>query len=413
MKSNKLLLLEQGVIMKKLSAVVTSTGIATAVGLSEEESRQAIINGKSGIKLLEGYEYRGAGLPVGCCDIERVKDYLTDQGIAIAANEQRNVLLALYVVHQALQKAPALRAGEKRGLYVGSSLTSHDSVAHSYELIFSGKRNTASAIVECANYYLTARLSRQFDLREMCATITSSCASGLQCISFAMRDLALDLIEEAVVVGVDSALAKGLIDTWMSARILSRIEPIETAARPFCNTRRGFVYAEGAACVILRKAAEHGLLEILGVNANCGADNLFAVSEKDMVRCMQGTLESAGMTPEGVDFIHANANGSRQGDLEEAKALNAVFGRTTPVYSAKALCGNTHGAQGINNLIHALLILENGSLPVNPHLYEKDPEVDGLINCGYEKGAHSGLKTGMLNTFGFAGMNASLIFRKV
>ncbi len=399
--------------MRKLSAVVVSSGIATATGLSEEESRRSILEGKSGIKLLEGYEYRGAGLPVGCCDIERVKAYLSDQQIAFAVNEQRNVLLALYVVDQALQKAPALPAGVKRGLYVGSSLTSHDSVAHSYELIFSGKRNTASAIVECANYYLTARLSRQFDLRDMCVTVTSSCASGLQCLSFAMRDLALELIDEAVVVGVDSALAKGLLDTWMSARVLSRIEPIETAARPFCNTRRGFVYAEGAACVILRRKAENGLLELLGVNANCGADNLFAVSEKEMVRCMRDALETAEMTPEGIDFIHANANGSRQGDLEEARAIQVVFGRTTPVYSAKALCGNTHGAQGINNLIHAKLILDSGTLPVNPHLFEKDPEIDALINCGYGKDTCTGLKTGMLNTFGFAGMNASLVFRKM
>ena len=398
--------------MRKLSAVVTSTGIATALGLTEEESSQALMTGRSGVRLLDGYEYRGAGLPVGCCDIERVKAYLAEQGIAFSDNDQRNVLLALYVVHQALRKLPPLPANEKRGLYVGSSLTSHDSVAHSYALIFAGKRNTASAIVECANYYLTARLSRQFDLREMCATVTSSCASGLQCISFAMRDLALDLIDEAIVVGVDSAFAKGLLDTWMSARVLSRIEPVETAARPFCNTRRGFVYAEGAGCVVLRKTDPKALLEILGVNCNCGAENLFAISEKDMVRCMQAALDSAGVSAAEIDFIHANANGSRQGDLEEARALNAVFGATPPVYSAKALCGNTHGAQGINNFIHALLILEAGRLPVNPHLFEKDPDIDALIRCGYQDGEVAGIKMGMLNTFGFAGMNGSVIFRK-
>ena len=399
--------------MKKLSAVVTSIGIASAIGLSEEETRAAIISGQSGIALLDGYEFRNTGLPVGCCDIEKVKACLTEAGIAFSIDEPRNVLLALYVVHQALKKARPLKPGERRALYVGSSLTAHDTLANNYEQIFSGKRSPASAIVECANYYLTARLSREFSLNEMCTTISSSCASGLQCIGFAMRDLELELVDEAVIVGVDSALAKGLLDTWMSARVLSKIEPTATAARPFCNTRRGFVYAEGAACVVLRKADDDPLLKIIGLNTNCGSDNLFAVSEKDMIRCMQGSLESAGISPSEVDFIHANANGSRQGDLEEARALNRVFGHTTPVYSSKALYGNTHGAQGIHNLIHALLIMQEGVLPSNPHIFEKDPAVDSLINCGYAGNVLSNLNTGVLNTFGFAGMNASIVFRRI
>ena len=399
--------------MKRLSAVITGTGIATAIGLSEEETLASLAGGKSGIALLESYTFRGAGLPVGCCDIGRVRSYLRAQGIDLADDEPRNVLLALYAGHQAMRKAGSLKAGPRRGLYVGSSLTANDTLARNFEVSFQGKRNMASAIIECANYYLTARVARELGLTEVCTTVSSSCASGLQCIGFAMRDLELDVVDEAVVLGVDSALNKGLLDTWMSARVLSKIEPAETAARPFCATRRGFVYGEGAACVVLRKEDAHPLLKIIGVNSNCGSDNFFAVTEKDIVRCMEGTLENAGVAPAEIDFIHANANGSRQGDLEEARALNRVFGKGTPVYSSKALYGNTQGAQGINNLIHSLLIMQHGQLPPNPHIFEQDPEIVALINCGYERGSQSDLKTGLLNTFGFCGMNASLVFRKI
>ncbi len=399
--------------MKRLSAVVTSTGIATAIGLTNDETRTAMISGKSGIKLLENYEYRRAGLPVGYCDIERIKNWLVEQGISFAENEARSLLLAMYAVGMALKEAKPLKTGEKRGLYLGSSLTAHDTLVRSYELIFAGKRNPAGVIVECSNCYFTARIAREFGFQEGCTTISSSCASGIQCIGFAMRDLELGIIDEAVVVGVDSALAKGLLDTWMSARVLSRIEPPETAARPFCNTRRGFVLAEGAGCIILRKADDHALLEIIGVHSNNGSENLFAVTEDHMVRCMQGALDNAGIGASEIDFIHANANGSRQGDLEEAKALNRVFGKETPIYSSKSLYGNTQGAQGINNLIHSMLIMQQQNFPQNAHIFEPDPEIDSLINCGYGKDSVTHLNTGLLNTFGFSGMNAVAVFRHI
>lgn len=399
--------------MKRLSAVVTSAGIATAIGLSEESTWRSLLTGKSGVAPLNAYEYRGMKLPVGCCNLDSVKSHLESRGIPFAEKEQRAVLLAFYVISKALEKKEAPKTGEKRGLYVGSSLTTNEYLARGYENCFAGRRNPASAIMDGANCYFSSRISQVFGFRDSCVTISSSCASGLQCIGFAMRDLELGMVDEAVVVGVDSALIKALLDTWMSARILSKIDPAETASRPFCNTRRGFVYAEGAGCIVLRRKDSDPLLKITGVDFNCGPDNLFAVTQGDLIRCMRGALSNAGVSPEEIDFVHASASGSRQGDLEEAKALNAVFGRGIPVYASKSLYGNSHGASGITNLIHSMLALRFRHLPPNANVYEKDPEIEPLINCYYAEPVSSPLNTGLLNTFGFGGMNASIVFQRV
>lgn len=258
--------------MKRLSAVVTSAGIATAIGLSEESTWRSLLTGKSGVAPLNAYEYRGMKLPVGCCNLDSVKSHLESRGIPFAEKEQRAVLLAFYVISKALEKKEAPKTGEKRGLYVGSSLTTNEYLARGYENCFAGRRNPASAIMDGANCYFSSRISQVFGFRDSCVTISSSCASGLQCIGFAMRDLELGMVDEAVVVGVDSALIKALLDTWMSARILSKIDPAETASRPFCNTRRGFVYAEGAGCIVLRRKDSDPLLKITGVDFNCGPD---------------------------------------------------------------------------------------------------------------------------------------------
>jgi 3-oxoacyl-[acyl-carrier-protein] synthase II len=318
-------------------------------------------------------------------------------------------LLALYVTHRALKEVPSPGTGGPRGLYLGSSLTTSDFVAESFDAYYAGRRNPASAIVEGANCYLAARIAQAFVL-DGPAPPCPLLRIGHSVLGFAMRDLTLGIVDEAVVVGVDAALARPLLDTWMSARILSRDRSPGNSARPFCATRRGFVYAEGAGCLILRRSGDHPLATVLGVCANCNRDGLIAVVDEDMVRCMAGALDAAGLSPEMLGMVHANANGSRQGDLEEARAIHRVVGSQMPVYASKALHGNTHGASGINNLIHAALILRHGSLPANPHVFQRDPAVEELINCYYKPSPSFAAPYGLLNTFGFGGMNASLVF---
>ncbi|MCX7982139.1 MAG: hypothetical protein N2572_04420 [Syntrophales bacterium] len=399
--------------MEEIKAVVTAMGIASAIGLEEEEVWISLKEGKSGIKEWPGYEYRGGGVPVGGCHLEKIKAYLNENGVEIPVPEQRAVTLSLYVVHRALSQNQTIRPGERRGLYVGSSLTTNEILSVRYGNYFAGGRNPASSIIEGANCYFAACICQAFGLSGPVVTISSSCASSIQCIAYAARDLMLGEVDEAIVVGVDSAITKPMLDTWMSARILSRLTPWETAARPFCRTRRGFVYAEGAGCIIMRRDGEGGKIVIRGFDFNSSPGILISLDANDMARCMIGAVERAQIKREDIGFIHANANGSRPGDVEEAKAINFVFGNKVPVYTSKSLYGNAHGAAGIINLIHSYLIFKHSLLPPNVNIFEHDPDIDGLINCYYSPEQSFSPRYGLINTFGFGGMNASLVFSLV
>jgi|GEM_PF-1882711 3-oxoacyl-(acyl-carrier-protein) synthase len=396
--------------MIKPKAVVTAMSTASAIGLEEDEIWAHLKEGKSGIKEWPGYEYRGAGLPIGACEMERVKAYLKREGLELQEPEQRAINLAFYVVKKALTQLPEQKEGQKRGLYVGSSLTTNELLSMRYGVYFSGGRNPASSIIEGANCYFAASISQAFNFSGPVVTISSSCASSIQCIAYAMRDLTLGVIDEAVVVGVDSAMTKPMFDTWASARILSRLSPAEKAARPFCRTRRGFVYAEGAGCLVMRRESSDARLVILGIDFNASPGSLIGLDARDLYRCMEGAIKEAGLTPGEIDFLHANANGSRPGDLEEAKAISALMGNKVPVYSSKSLYGNAHGAAGIINTIHSYLIFKNAYLPSNAHIFERDPEIEGLINCYYSPEHSFKPRYGLINSFGFGGMNASMVF---
>ncbi|HOJ51310.1 MAG TPA: beta-ketoacyl synthase N-terminal-like domain-containing protein [Syntrophales bacterium] len=396
--------------MGELKAVVTGMGMASAIGLEEDEVWEALKDGKSGIREWPGYEYRGSGIPVGACDLARIKEYLAAHGVEIPTPEQRAITLALYVVHRALSQSPPLKKGQKRALYVGSSLTTNEILSARYGVYFSGGRNPASSIIEGANCYFAACISQAFGISGPVVTISSSCASSIQAIAYATQDLMSGKVDEAIVVGVDSAMTKPMFDTWMSARILSRLSPFETAARPFCRTRRGFVYAEGAGCVVLRRRGEEGKIAILGYDFNASPGVLISLEVSDMARTMSGALKEAGVGKEEIGFIHANANGSRPGDLDEAKAINSVLGNKINVYTSKSLYGNAHGAAGIINLIHSYLIFQHQFCPANAHIVEADPEIEGLINCYYSSERSFNPRYGLINTFGFGGMNASIVF---
>jgi len=394
----------------KAKAVVTGWGLASAIGLEEGEVWEALKNGKSGVKIWPGYIYRNAPLPVGACDLERIEGELRKAGIELEHKEQRALVLALYVLNQALQQSPPQGEERKRILYVASSLTTSELLSERWGVYFSGGKNPASSIIEAANCYFAARLSRAFPIFGPVVTISSSCASAIQAITYAMRDLALGVAEEAVVVGVDSALTKPMLDTWMSTRILSRLKPYETAARPFCKTRRGFVYAEGAGCVVLRRESPQAKLALYGSDFHGSRGSMIALEEAAITRSMAETVRDAGLTPQEIGFIHANANGSPAGDAEEARAISTLFGPHVPVYTSKSLYGNAHGAAGIINLIHSGLILTHDYLPPNFHIYERDETIAEQINCYYAPRSSFSSRFGLLNTFGFGGMNASLVF---
>ncbi len=81
---------------------------------------------------------------------------------------------------------------------------------------------------------------------------------------------------------------------------------------------------------------------------------------------MEGALATAGLGVEAVDAVLASANGSLDGDLQEALALAQVFGARLPEVPVAALKGSLGEALGASGaLLAAALVaaLETRRLP--------------------------------------------------
>jgi 3-oxoacyl-[acyl-carrier-protein] synthase II len=129
---------------------------------------------------------------------------------------------------------------------------------------------------------------------------------------------------------------------------------------------------------------------------------------------MNAAMESAGITPEQVDYINAHGTSTPHGDKIETLAIKRAFGehaRKVAVSSTKSMTGHLLGAAGgLEAGITALAVHHQVAPPTtNQDNADKDCDLDYIPNS---KRAMK-IRYALSNSFGFGGTNASLIFRKV
>ncbi|MBI4829482.1 MAG: hypothetical protein HY804_11870 [Nitrospinae bacterium] len=206
-----------------------------------------------------------------------------------------------------------------------------------------------------------------------------------------------------------------------AARALSRRndEP-RKASRPFDRDRDGFVMGEGSGVVLLERrdrALARGAkiyAELAGYGMSADAYHITAPPEggEGAVRCMTNALADAGVAPETVGYINAHAT-STMADAIETQAIKTVFGeqaRKLVVSSTKSMTGHLLGAAGGVEAIFALKAMETGMIPPTINLDNPDPACD--LDYAPHKPVARTLDCVLSNSFGFGGVNGTLVFKK-
>ena len=127
---------------------------------------------------------------------------------------------------------------------------------------------------------------------------------------------------------------------------------------------------------------------------------------------MAAALDSSRLEPAEVGYVNAHGTGTRANDATEKAAIRAVFGSAAdaiPVSSTKSMHGHAMGASGAIELVASLLALNDGFLPPTINLLNPDPQCDLYYVPQEARAARVG--TFLSNSFGFGGMNASLVVR--
>jgi 3-oxoacyl-[acyl-carrier-protein] synthase II len=155
-------------------------------------------------------------------------------------------------------------------------------------------------------------------------------------------------------------------------------------SRPFDLHRTGVVLGEGAAGVMLEElgAAQARGATIYGevVAAATGliaARRLVARRGPAIANVLRAVLQAAGAKPDQVGHLHAHGLSTRSCDIEEAQAIQSVFGgraNPLPVVAAKSYFGNLGAGGGMVELISSLMAMKDGHLFPTLNYQTPDPD---------------------------------------
>jgi 3-oxoacyl-[acyl-carrier-protein] synthase-1 len=250
-------------------------------------------------------------------------------------------------------------------------------------------------------------LRRYLELEGPAGTICTACSSSAKAFASAQRLIALDLIDAALVGGVDSLC----LTTLYGFHSLQLTSP--TRCRPFDAARDGLSIGEAAAYALLERvpngAAEPDSIRLLGVGESSDAYHMSSPHPDGAGAhsAMQAALNAASATPAEIDYINLHGTGTPSNDSAEARAVNALFGAATPCSSTKGATGHALGAAGALEAVICALALQSGSMPGGVNTAQPDPQLKVNYLTDNRRGS---LRRVLSNSFGFGGANCSLLF---
>jgi malonyl CoA-acyl carrier protein transacylase len=277
-----------------------------------------------------------------------------------------------------------------------------------------GRLNSAAAGFLCNRYGLMGPSY----------SVSAACATSLVALHSAIQMIRTGIIDAAIVGGGEDNLRHIHFLEFSALGALAGLSgqerPAHETSRPFDAQRDGMVMGEGGGIIVIereslaraRGAPVHAVITSMGASNNhLGMVESSSVTQEIAIRAsFQGTPYG----PDAVDLVECHATSTRQGDVEEVRALKSFFNssKRTVLTSFKSQIGHTLGASGINSLIRGVMAMKRGVFPPTLNYTNPDPEM-GLEGSGlfiapepldWECGAGRPRRL-QVNAFGFGGTN--------
>ena len=416
--------------------VVTGTGAICGAGTMPAEILDAIGAGRSAIGPIGQWD--ASGWPVRAA--AEVADYNANALLGdrkLHKLIRRTDVFGIYAAGRAidaagfaaardsLDEAAAARFSDATGVYVGSGGGSYRDQYDYFPLLA-----VAGGSLEAFGRELETSVNPMWLLRSLpnnvlChvgirhglkgpnACITNHSVSGTLAIVEAAQAVRTGECERAVAIAHDASIEPQMVLYYHGIGLLS-----EKALRPFDVARNGSAMGEGAGAMVLETApaaAARGapaLGEILGSGAASEGEGLLPIRDDGdgLARAIALALEDAGLRPAEVGMIVAHGNGTRAGDVSEARAIRGVFGAAPPPTTAfKWAFGHLLAASGMIEAVVAIDALRRRVVPGIAALNELDPDCAGLSVAATPQVPRGDVA--LVLSRGFGGTNAALLIR--
>lgn len=407
----------------KRRVIITGLGAITPLATGVEESWRKLCQGKSGVARITKFDPSGFNVQIAA----ELKDFHPEDFLDKKKIRRTDPFIqyALVAARMAIDDAGFTINGNNASR-VGVVLGSCAGGMNMYEknlcaLCNEGPEKVSPFFIPGFIANMAAgEVSMDFGVRGPSKCVVTACATGNNCIGDAFRLIQYGEADAMIAGGSDAYILPIAIAGFDKMRALSRrnSEP-EKASRPFDKDRDGFVIGEGAGVVILEEiesAVRRGAkiyAELIGYGSNIDSFHITEPDWENQARCLKLALSDAAISPGDVEYINAHGTSTVINDVSETKAIKAALGehsKKVPISSNKSMIGHLLGAAGGVEAIFTILTIRDGIIPPTINYNTPDPEcdLDYVPNIARKAQANMALS----NSFGFGGINATLVFRK-
>lgn len=409
----------------KRRVVVTGLGLVTPLGIGVPATWAALCRGESGVGPITRFDASKFPTRIAA----EVKGF--DPAAYIEKKEIKKMDTFIHYAVAASQEAvddAGLRIGpdnaERVGVYIGAGIGGLPAIEHYHRVLLERgpDRVTPFFIPMVIINLASGQVAIRFGAKGPNSCAVTACATGNHCIGDGMRIIQRGEADVMIVGGTESVISPLTIAGFGAAKALSRRndEP-QRASRPFDRDRDGFVVGEGAGVMVL-EALDHArargakiYAEVAGYAMTSDAYHITAPPEDGAgaVSCLEKAIADAGVSKEEVGYINAHAT-STFADTIETFVIKRVFGQhaySIPVSSTKSMTGHLLGAAGGVESIFTVLALHDNLIPPTINVDHNDPECD--LDYVPWKAREARLSAAISNAFGFGGVNACLVFKRL
>ncbi|MEU9347536.1 beta-ketoacyl-ACP synthase II [Streptomyces sp. NPDC048278] len=414
------------------TVVVTGIGATTPLGGDAASFWEALIAGKSGVRLLE--QDWAAELPV------RIAAQIAVEPGEIIPRPQarkldRSAQFALIAAKEAWKDAGfTARAGEdgaadpdRVGAVIASGIGGVTTLLDQYDVLKEKgvRRVSPHTVPMLMPNSPAANVGIELGARAGVHTPVSACASGAEAIGYAIEMIRTGRADVVVAGGTEAAIHPLPIVAFGNMMAMSKNnDDPEGASRPYDSGRDGFVLGEGAGVIVL-ESEEHAkargariYAEAVGQGISADAHHITQPepSGNGIAHALQNLLDNTDLKPAEIVHVNAHATSTPQGDVAEIKALRKVFGDDVDhmaISATKSMTGHLLGGAGGIETVASILALVNRTAPPTINLDELDPEVNADVVRGEARELPEGRIAVLNDSFGFGGHNVVLAFRTV
>lgn len=256
-------------------------------------------------------------------------------------------------------------------------------------------------------------ISITYGLKGISYTVNAACASGIFAVGNAYQRIKYGP-EDVILTGGVECLSDGFGGIMRGFDVLGVLtQSPDGIPYPFSKTSTGFLFSQGAACILVLEEYQHAIkrgvpiyAEVIDFQSNSDAHNIVQMEPSGaQIKQLLHNLNQG----RHIDYLNAHGSGTLVNDDIEADAIAEVFGSKEHqpyINSTKGILGHTLGASGALETAVTALSIKKSQVHGNRVPFPR--ENLNLVDKSIETEVNMAIST----SYGFGGHNAGIVLKK-